>query len=202
MYYIYELVDPRNNVTRYIGITNNPEIRLNRHLGRYDGNEQKNNWIEEISNANLSIQMNVIETVETLEEARTQERHWIKVYSGRGILLYNIQGMPGVSAACIARSHLKTKQSTPISTEIKWRIAPEYYAHFDYPIEYLQDPGYLDNLFADWIDEMQTVDGRTYTEEDIKQELDVFTLSLSFTYSGICECGAIETWHKKQLEKM
>jgi hypothetical protein len=201
MYYVYELVDPRTNIAGYIGITKSPEKRLISHLARFDRNDRKNEWIGEILLAELKIQMNVIETVDTLEIARERERYWIKNYIDRKIALYNVQGMPTIAADRLVKSQKRTEQPKPLSPVRGRRIDDEYYRSFEFPIEYLSADGYLDDLFADWIEDMEETDHKKYTEQDVRIELDLHTLCMLFTYHGDDESELIEAWYKNQFEK-
>lgn len=196
MYYIYKLVDPRTNIAGYIGITNNLEVRLIGHLGRRDRNDRKNQWIEEIISSNLKIQMDVIETVASLEEARMREKHWIKAHISAGISLYNAQHVLRPSKKAL---ETRTPKPTIGSYQQLSGRAAKYRA--DYPSELLRDPEYLDDTFADHIDEMQKMDNRVFSEEEIRVELDIHTLSQFITPTSDREEGYIATWYLKHFEK-
>ena len=44
MYFVYELVDPRNNVTGYISITNNPNQRYYDHIEGRERQRKRNKY--------------------------------------------------------------------------------------------------------------------------------------------------------------
>jgi hypothetical protein len=53
MYCIYQLVDPRDNLPRYIGMTTGLDARFQQHM-RCDGsNPAKDTWIEELKGQGL-----------------------------------------------------------------------------------------------------------------------------------------------------
>lgn len=75
MYFVYELVDPCTNSPRYVGITNNPNQRLQEHINRLDGsNTAKETWIQKLQEEHLSPSMKIIEIVQTKKEALNREK--------------------------------------------------------------------------------------------------------------------------------
>src|SRR6266699_312185 len=48
MHLIYALVDPRTDVVAYVGITNNPNQRLQEHVEMKADNEKKNAWVQQL----------------------------------------------------------------------------------------------------------------------------------------------------------
>jgi predicted GIY-YIG superfamily endonuclease len=92
MYFVYVLIDPRDDAVRYVGMTNDVYTRFSQHL-RGDGNNiSKNMWIAELRELNLMVIMRTIETVETQEEVREREAYWIRHYSSQGSDLLNLTG--------------------------------------------------------------------------------------------------------------
>ena len=89
MYFVYELVDPRNNVTGYIGITNNPNQRYLEHIEGRVKKGKKYEWIKRLQKEGLQPKMRILEVVDDLEQARRQEQYWIQQYLNEGILLVN-----------------------------------------------------------------------------------------------------------------
>ena len=64
MIYIYELIDPRNNDTKYIGKTINIDNRLQSHIeeARYNRKSRrsyKNNWIRGLLNNKMTPIINI-----------------------------------------------------------------------------------------------------------------------------------------------
>jgi predicted GIY-YIG superfamily endonuclease len=95
MYYVYELIDPRTNEIRYIGITARPEIRFTQHLnGINEPNGYKVEWIQELKEQGLLPEMRITETVDNKEEARELERYWIEYYLSRDVQLTNAEHVP------------------------------------------------------------------------------------------------------------
>jgi predicted GIY-YIG superfamily endonuclease len=91
MYFIYALIDPRDNAVRYIGITNDVYARFYQHL-RCDGtNVEKDNWIKELKTLNQMLLMRTLEEVETLGAVRVREQQLIRHYISTGSKLFNQQ---------------------------------------------------------------------------------------------------------------
>jgi len=89
-HYVYELIDPRTNEIRYVGITTRLEVRFTQHLnGINDINEHKTAWIQELKEQGLQPQMRIIETVDSREKARERERYWVRHYLDQNIQLTN-----------------------------------------------------------------------------------------------------------------
>jgi predicted GIY-YIG superfamily endonuclease len=90
MYFVYELVDPRTDITAYIGITGDPNRRFKEHLGGYGTNDENKDWIKKLQVEGNKPRMKVLEMVENKKVAFKRERHWIKYYTSVGIPLTNI----------------------------------------------------------------------------------------------------------------
>jgi len=89
MYVIYSLEDPRDNATRYVGITNDVYQRFCEHI-RCDGsNFRKDAWIQELKATNSMVRMPTLEQVKTVAEARVREAYWIHHYLHLGADLLN-----------------------------------------------------------------------------------------------------------------
>ena len=70
MIHIYYLIDPRNDVVRYVGATNNPTQReFNRLCGRSTEGRVVEEWLEEIVQPPI---MRVVCIVEKVEGSRTE----------------------------------------------------------------------------------------------------------------------------------
>ena len=89
MYFVYELVEPRNNATGYIGITNNPNQRYLEHVEGRAGKGKKYEWIKRLQQEGTQPKMKILEIVDDLAQAREQERYWIQQYLSKGTQLVN-----------------------------------------------------------------------------------------------------------------
>jgi predicted GIY-YIG superfamily endonuclease len=114
MYTVYSLIDPRDNCTRYIGITDNVYQRMRAHT-RDEGNTAKNAWLSELKKEQLLFIMHSIEKVNTFEQALAREEYWIHHYLGQGIPLLNI-----------ARTPEKSSKSHTLCNQIKLK---EFFFH-------------------------------------------------------------------------
>lgn len=85
--YIYTLEDPRNNEIRYIGKTNNINIRYSNHKVEKH-NTHKCNWIRVLKRNNL---VPIIEVLDIIKESewRFWERYYISLFKSWGFRLTN-----------------------------------------------------------------------------------------------------------------
>src|SRR5712691_11915834 len=89
---IYALIDPRNDVVRYIGMTATPlGHRLYLHLTNERGKRtKKTEWIRELQQADLQPNIQALEeNIENAQQAGRRERHWIHHYLDSGAPLTN-----------------------------------------------------------------------------------------------------------------
>ena len=71
--YIYYLIDPRDNVVRYVGKSANPERRYKQHLSKLDKlMTPKRRWIEELFALKLVPKCKVVERCEGNGREREQ----------------------------------------------------------------------------------------------------------------------------------
>jgi oligopeptide/dipeptide ABC transporter ATP-binding protein len=102
-HYIYELIDPETNVTRYIGQSINPKKRYNKHVAESENKNfkyHKQCWINGLLKKNLKPILNIIDC-ETSENIDLLEKMYISLYLSWGIDLTNIsfggQGSQGIA---------------------------------------------------------------------------------------------------------
>lgn len=94
LHFVYKLFDRRREGIKavfYIGITDNPNERLERHI-RCDENEseQKNVYIRDMLAEGVVPKMEIIEIIDDLREvALARETFWIKDYAQQGAPLLN-----------------------------------------------------------------------------------------------------------------
>lgn len=89
--YIYTLIDPDTNMVRYVGKTDNPIRRYNKHINshKYKGNLHICNWIRCLNKRNKYPIMKIIETANPYNW-NIKEQHWIKFHLAIGCKLCNI----------------------------------------------------------------------------------------------------------------
>jgi|GEM_PF-726042 len=95
-FYIYVLIDPRNNNVFYVGYTSNPKRRLREHI-KYKHNLNKDIFIDEILYCELKPEMKVIDECDYIfnEELNMYEHErleifYIKKYREEGVKLTNL----------------------------------------------------------------------------------------------------------------
>lgn len=85
--YIYGLIDPTSNTIRYIGATNDMNIRYPRHLNPSPQDKTKRaNWLRGLLGQNLKPYLSLLEIV-PLENATKAEAKWVEYYKNND--LYN-----------------------------------------------------------------------------------------------------------------
>lgn len=89
LYTVYALIDPRSHAVRYVGITNNVYERFKQHIRCNGVNAGKDAWIQDLQSQQHMVIMQTLEQVETADQARIQERYWIRHYDRLGAVLLN-----------------------------------------------------------------------------------------------------------------
>ncbi|SRR6266702_1271160 len=87
---VYVLIDPRNDVVRYVGITDDVYKRFSQHVQCSGNNIDKNEWIQELKSESFMLIMRTLEQVETIEKAKGREQYWIRYYLSLGVRLFNL----------------------------------------------------------------------------------------------------------------
>lgn len=83
---VYALVDPRDGLVRYVGVTKNPAYRLAEHMRMpVKEGQHKNNWIADLIKSGLVPIFVFLDSVS--EETASQcEQEWIAHFSTLGVL--------------------------------------------------------------------------------------------------------------------
>jgi len=110
--YIYELIDPRDFKTKYIGVTKAPNSRYSKSLDieqlkKSAEKSEKTKWLVELKRYNLIPFINIIDLV-LHEEWEYWEIWWIALYKSWGIKLTN--GTEGGGGFRGVRHYSKTKE--------------------------------------------------------------------------------------------
>ncbi len=136
--FIYGLFDPRNYSLRYIGKSDNPDLRLKQHMNEMKhgkkGNRHMASWIRQLLNEGLEPSIEILEEC-TLDNWQESEQAWIAECKKFGLNLVNVtnggEGMVGYVPSAETRAkvsamfkgrpalHLKGK---PLSEEHKAKI--------------------------------------------------------------------------------
>lgn len=99
-YTIYRLIDPRDNSTRYVGLSSNVLRRYAAHiLGNSPSqmNAARSAWLEDLNQQGFMPVLDVIESgIRDRRQAEEREAYWIRVYHDSGANLLNIQGVPRI----------------------------------------------------------------------------------------------------------
>ena len=97
--YIYSLIDPRDNIVRYVGKSKNIKMRLSYHTtpSKLKKNTHKNNWIKQLLSLGLKPTIIILETVYK-NIWKEKEKYWINFF-GRENLTNGTDGGEGSSGA-------------------------------------------------------------------------------------------------------
>lgn len=90
MFTIYALVDPRDYLIRYVGMTNDVYRRFREHVGCEGNNPAKDAWIRDLQREQEIMVMKPLDRAGTYEEALLLEEKWIKELLEQGFPLFNI----------------------------------------------------------------------------------------------------------------
>lgn len=93
LHFVYALIDPRTNDIGYIGLTNDPNGRLQQHLqDTGKTSRRKFQWIQRLLSEQVQPRLIILETVyDGLEAAKRREKYWIQHYLVQQIPLANKQ---------------------------------------------------------------------------------------------------------------
>ena len=95
-YQIYALIDPRDDIIRYVGLSIDAQIRYKDHLKCLGVSHKERRWISELKQIHLKPLLRILETIETDENAYTiaceRELYWIRKMKDLGNPLLNHLG--------------------------------------------------------------------------------------------------------------
>lgn len=96
-YEIYALVDPRDNLIHYVGLSLSANLRFISHLNGNGGNKQEKCWIIELQREGLTPILQILETIEAGSNAYAlaceEELYWIREMARQGHPLLNAIGI-------------------------------------------------------------------------------------------------------------
>lgn len=112
---VYVLIDPRDGMSRYVGISKDPRSRLDQHMKEVEN--EKRAWLAELKRMGLSPELEVLETVVEHEGdvdavAEARERYWISSLLRSGAPLTNIFGIPRSSSQPSPKRSRRDPQTT------------------------------------------------------------------------------------------
>lgn len=83
--YIYALYDPRDDKVRYVGVTDNPEARLNEHM--HSRSERVRDWVYELQKSRVAPRLRILEIP---VDPHSAEIYWIQKCEREGASLLNV----------------------------------------------------------------------------------------------------------------
>lgn len=92
-YYVYVLSDPRTDIVYYVGITNNPDVRMAQHVYSLKSTRAKDNWVRQLLSEGVKPEMRILQGRNDREYILCREKYWIQYYLVRGAPLLNTQNI-------------------------------------------------------------------------------------------------------------
>jgi len=87
---IYKLIDGRDRLPHYVGLTRCLERRVHEHINGSGNNPDKDNWLADLASVGLAPIEEVIEEIDsTFQEALAREAYWIRTLRADGMPLTN-----------------------------------------------------------------------------------------------------------------
>lgn len=107
-FHIYALIDPRDNMPRYVGMSDDVEFRFYQHSLRIGIGKQERSWIKELEQSGLSPILEILETIEATDNSHAtaceRERYWINEKLHAGCSLLNSFGITKAYPNSLPRS--------------------------------------------------------------------------------------------------
>jgi group I intron endonuclease len=119
--FIYGLIDPRNDQVRYVGKSNNPQVRLLRHIkdAKAGGTCHRLSWIRGLLNLNLLPLLTVLEEVDVSVWGEREE-YWIGKFDNLTNMIDGGKFCP-MSVDSIVKKMKETKRLNPQKFSIETR---------------------------------------------------------------------------------
>ena len=126
-YEIYALIDPRDNLVSYVGLSISAEVRFVGHLKGSSGNKQEKHWILELQQEGLRPILQILETVEAGSDAYAivceEELYWIREMVRLGHPLLNLSGLSRTYVPAVtSKPHISEIQNITLHHETKLEI--------------------------------------------------------------------------------
>lgn len=111
--YIYQLVDPRDGLIKYVGQTNNIKKRFSFHISptSIKRKTRNSNWLNKLNILGLKPELDIIDIANNEDEADRLECFWIGYYKYIGLKLNNgTNGGQGKGFRKQSYTYVKTKE--------------------------------------------------------------------------------------------
>jgi hypothetical protein len=126
-YFIYTLSDPRDLITRYVGISLDPIRRYRQHMNEQGGGSiAKESWLQGLLHLSIPPHISIIDEAPTEDEARSLETFWIDYYRRRGAPVLNTRqryASPELVTTCYQQISIQPEEAENAITEIARCIA-------------------------------------------------------------------------------
>jgi len=198
LYFVYAIVDereedkPPEETSAYVGITNNPNIRLQNHLLGNDGSEAKNEWLQGLRLVGpLPIKMKILEVIDgDRKQGLAREKHWIQEYQRRGIRLMNRRLLakppkPKKVQAWQPRPLISPQKPTTVVV-----VYPQVLPSDD-----------LFELEEEWLDFIRDSVGSSPYDVDLEVLLECFYVGAHFGFAEE-KIGGLERWYVRTKENL
>ena len=90
--FVYALVDPRDSAIRYVGQSQDPQMRLSSHVknAHRGDNSHRSRWIRKLLEVSLEPTLHILQACSSREQASNSERFWISYGYAVGWQLTNM----------------------------------------------------------------------------------------------------------------
>jgi hypothetical protein len=119
--FVYGLVDPRTNVVRYVGKSDDPRRRLAEHCdpNAYCGNLRKRRWIAELRESGLIPSIRVLQICDSIAACDAAERQEIEDFHRRGEADTNMAAGGATNRAVPSLANTRTVAWFDAASEIR-----------------------------------------------------------------------------------
>ncbi len=188
LYFVYTIENAVTGEVGYVGITNNPGLRLHHHLGGKEANGKKNAWLQQLLANDIEPKMRILEIVDgSQKEAKEREKYWMQHYVSQQAPLTNVVHVKSMAKALKG----KVEIVKVVKKESKNRWLNTYQACSFSGIHW-KGTQFL-YLAEEFGLNKRTVNNTTYYSS---KELEKFVVWLDKQYPGLRRCDEEEVYYQ------
>jgi predicted GIY-YIG superfamily endonuclease len=127
-HYVYRIKDKKTGIIGYVGVTSNPDNRMQQHLHDKRRNKKKYMWLKSIDP-----EMEIIEQLDNRSDALERERYWIRYYKSLNVYLTNIAHIQTTPSRVASDPVIAPRIVRKCPIEQYPRPVPPYYPRYKRP---------------------------------------------------------------------